>query len=73
MVTLGGFDIRVYQEEDGSYYATVENLPGCFTMADTLDELNENLREAIASYLASVQKDLSRYPFHITQKDIHHA
>lgn len=63
MVSLGGLDIRVYQEDDGSYYASVENLPGCFTMAETLEELDGNIREAITSYLLSVQKDLPRYQF----------
>lgn len=73
MVALGGLDIQVYQEEDGSYYASVENLPGCFTMAETLTELDTNIREAITSYLLSVQKDLPKYQFHITSKDIIHA
>ncbi len=53
MVALGGLDVRIFQEEDGSYYASVENLPGCFTMAETLDELDGNIREAITSYLLS--------------------
>lgn len=70
MVALGNFNIRVCQEVDGTYFAEVENLPGCFTMGATLEELNSNLREAIASYLSSVQKDLSQYRFHITDKDI---
>lgn len=73
MTALGNFVIHVHQEDDGSYYAEVENLPGCFTMGETLDELNKNLREAITSYLASVQKDLSAYHFHITDKDVIHA
>lgn len=73
MVTLGGLNIQVYQEEDKSYYASVENLPGCFTMAATLEELDGNIREAITSYLLSVQKDLPKYQFHITSKDIIHA
>jgi len=32
---------------DGGYIAYVPNLKGCYTQADTLDELRENIIEAI--------------------------
>jgi predicted RNase H-like HicB family nuclease len=35
-------------EEDGSYWAEVRELPGCFASGHTLDEVLEGLREAIA-------------------------
>ncbi len=38
--------------EDGSYWAEVVELPGCFASGETLDELFEALREGIAAYLA---------------------
>jgi predicted RNase H-like HicB family nuclease len=38
--------------EDGSYWADVPELPGCFASGDTLDELFESLREGIALLLA---------------------
>lgn len=38
--------------EDGSYWADIPELPGCFASGDTLDELFESLREGIAIYLA---------------------
>lgn len=34
-------------EEDGSYWAEVKELPGCFASGETLDELKEALVEAI--------------------------
>jgi len=37
--------------EDGSYWAEVSELPGCFASGDTLDELFASLREGIAVYL----------------------
>jgi predicted RNase H-like HicB family nuclease len=37
--------------EDGSYWAQVVELPGCFATGDTFDELVESLREGIALYL----------------------
>lgn len=46
-------DIRVkIHLEDGSMWATVDDMPGLFATGDTLDELRESLQEAIALYLA---------------------
>ncbi|MBI5311334.1 MAG: type II toxin-antitoxin system HicB family antitoxin [Actinobacteria bacterium] len=40
-------------EEDGSYWAEVLELPGCFASGRSLDELREALAESIGLYLAS--------------------
>jgi len=37
--------------EDGSYWAEVPELPGCFAAGDTLDELLESLQEGAMLYL----------------------
>jgi predicted RNase H-like HicB family nuclease len=42
---------RIHVEE-GSYWADVSELPGCFASGDTLGELFESLQEGIALYLA---------------------
>lgn len=42
--------VSVHREE-GSYWAEVRELPGCFATGDTLDELREALEEAISLYL----------------------
>ncbi|MGI9113243.1 MAG: type II toxin-antitoxin system HicB family antitoxin [Gaiellaceae bacterium] len=39
-------------EEDGSYWAEVDALPGCFASGATLDELKEAVIEAIGLYLS---------------------
>ncbi len=38
--------------EDGSYWAEVAELPGCFASGDTVAELIESVEEAVALYLA---------------------
>jgi predicted RNase H-like HicB family nuclease len=38
--------------EDGSYWAEVRELPGCFASGDTVAELIESVQEAVALYLA---------------------
>ena len=45
------FTVVVEQDEDGIYVASVPELPGCHTQADTLDELNKRIKEAIELYL----------------------
>jgi predicted RNase H-like HicB family nuclease len=45
------FTIVIEQDEDGIYVASVPELPGCHTQAETLDELNERIKEAIELYL----------------------
>jgi len=38
--------------EDGSYWAEVRELPGCFASGGTVAELIESVEEAVALYLA---------------------
>ncbi|HEY5941392.1 MAG TPA: type II toxin-antitoxin system HicB family antitoxin [Solirubrobacterales bacterium] len=39
--------------EEGSYWADVPEMPGCFASGDTLDELFDSLREGVTLYLAN--------------------
>ena len=45
------FTVVIEQDEDGIYVASVPELPGCHTQAETLDELNNRIKEAIELYL----------------------
>jgi predicted RNase H-like HicB family nuclease len=42
-------------QPDGGYHASCPALPGCHSEGDTLTEAEENVREAIAVYLESLQ------------------
>ncbi len=42
------FWVILEKGEDGYYIGTVPELKGCHTQGETLDELMDNLREAIA-------------------------
>jgi predicted RNase H-like HicB family nuclease len=44
--------IVVHDAEEGGYWAEVPAIPGCATQGDTMDELMQNLREAIEGCLA---------------------
>ncbi len=44
------FDVVVHKENDG-YWAEVPALKGCFTQGDTIDEIKENIKEAIIAWM----------------------
>ena len=41
------FSVIIEQDEDGYYIATVPELAGCHTQANSLDQLMKRVREAI--------------------------
>lgn len=46
------YSVNVELDDDGSYVASVEDLPGCFASGFTVEELDESLSEAISQYLS---------------------
>ena len=54
------FDIKVYKESDGTFYAEVVGLPGCFTVAEKYEDIEENINEAVLCYIEGIQKDLKK-------------
>jgi predicted RNase H-like HicB family nuclease len=40
------------RREDGSYWAELPDLPGCFASGETISELREAIEESAALYLA---------------------
>jgi len=51
----------IHPAEEGGFWAEVPALPGCLTQADTMDELEAHLREAIELWL-SVDDETTRCP-----------
>jgi predicted RNase H-like HicB family nuclease len=41
----------IHEAEEGGFWAEVPALPGCSTQGDTLEELTENIKDAIALWL----------------------
>ncbi len=52
--------------EDGSYWADVPALPGCFAAGTTLDELIDSLREGIELYLTDERGSGPEGPLRLT-------
>lgn len=43
--------ILIHKDEKNGFWAEVPSLPGCYTQAETMDELLPNLHEAVEGYL----------------------
>ncbi|NEO84941.1 MAG: type II toxin-antitoxin system HicB family antitoxin [Spirulina sp. SIO3F2] len=42
----------IHPAEEGGYWAEVPALPGCITEGETLEEIQQNLQDAIAGWLS---------------------
>jgi predicted RNase H-like HicB family nuclease len=62
------FTALVHNDEDGGFWAEVEELPGCITQGDTELELEANLKEVIELFLDGLIQD---YVESLAQKDDH--
>lgn len=56
----------VVHREDGGYWAEISAMPGCFTVADTLAELKNNILEAAQCWLLTAA-DMKNLIFHKVQ------
>lgn len=50
-----GRRVMIYPGEDGYWVVECPSLPGCITQGKTREEAIENIREAIALYLESLE------------------
>ena len=50
------YRVLIEQDEDGMHVAEVPSLPGCVSQGRTRQEALQNIREAIAAYLESLDK-----------------
>jgi len=51
------FDVVIVEDESGGYVAFVPALPGCHTQGDTLQELMDNVKEAVELYLETLSEE----------------
>ncbi len=45
------FNVVIHEEDDGSYWSEVQELPGCFASGFSLDEIKDATFEAIQMWL----------------------
>jgi predicted RNase H-like HicB family nuclease len=58
---MGKYTVVVHEDPEGGYWGEVPALPGCYSQGDTIDELKENIREAIVGVL-EVLKEQGQEP-----------
>jgi predicted RNase H-like HicB family nuclease len=63
------YTVLVYEDkDDGGFWAKVAELPGCYTSGETLEEVEENVKDAIAAYLESLEDSGEPLPEQATHK-----
>jgi predicted RNase H-like HicB family nuclease len=51
----------IHEAEEGGYWAEVPSLPGCFTEADSVEELRGNLMEAVQGWMETAEARAQRF------------
>jgi len=55
------FIVVIHEDPEGGFWAEVPALPGCYSQGENIEELKDNVREAIAGVL-EVMKEQGRSP-----------
>jgi predicted RNase H-like HicB family nuclease len=52
------YTVVVYEAEpeEGGYWAMVAELPGCYTQGESIEEVEENVKDAIETYIAALKE-----------------
>ena len=62
------YRVLIEQDENGVYVVEVPSLPGCISQGQTRSEAIENIKEAIAGYLESLEVHNEPVPPPITEE-----
>lgn len=52
----------IFESDEDGYHGYVPSLPGCHTWGKNLEEVKENIREAIKAHVGSLVKDGKKVP-----------
>lgn len=55
------FAIVIHEDPEGGFWGEVPALPGCYSQGESIEELLENIREAISGVL-EIMKEQGRQP-----------
>ncbi|MBV8730622.1 MAG: type II toxin-antitoxin system HicB family antitoxin [Acidobacteriia bacterium] len=58
---MENFIVVIHEDPEGGFWAEVPALPGCYSQGENIEELKDNVREAIAGVL-EVMKEQGRSP-----------
>lgn len=54
--TVTKYAVVIHEDPEGGFWAEVPALPGCYSQGESVNELMENVREAIAGVRAVMQE-----------------
>jgi predicted RNase H-like HicB family nuclease len=54
---MSTFTVVIHEEPTGGFWGEVPALPGCYSQGNSVDELLENMREAISGVLEVMEED----------------
>ena len=60
---MGEYTVIIERDENGIYVGSVAELPGCHTQGESIEELMENIKEAIELYLEHVKNIENKMEF----------
>jgi predicted RNase H-like HicB family nuclease len=64
------YAVVVHEDSEGGFWAEVPALPGCYSQGETVAELMDNIREAIAGVLEVMKEQGARPEANIQILDI---
>lgn len=50
----------IHEDPEGGFWAEVPALPGCYSQGETIDELMDNVREAMSGVLEVMKEQASQ-------------
>ncbi len=59
----------IIEKAEGNYSAYIPDLPDCVTVGDTIEEVKQNIQEAIEFHLETLQEDSLLIPESTTECD----
>lgn len=62
------YRVLIEQDEDGVFVAECPTLPGCVSQGTTREEAIHSIKDAIAGYIASLEKHGEAVPLPITEE-----
>lgn len=54
---MKSYHLNVFEAEEGGFWAEVVELQGCVAQGDTLDDLMQNARDAVAVFTEVMEED----------------
>lgn len=62
------FRVHIEPDEDGIFVAECPTLPGCISQGETREAAVRNIKDAIAGYLASLEKHDEAVPLPVSEE-----